>query len=176
MNFLNWDSVINNISTQQGVEVTTDPARWNLENSAYTEIYSIWKSANFNPLAIKWVNYYPGQHFPEEMINKTAELLNLTHVHRSWISKIDPGFFAPWHWDVDDNEEEYLQHGKISRFTIIIKKFAFGHIFILNDDYLYNLPEGEIIQWPSYKDWHSGINAGFEPNFMLHILGVKNDL
>ena len=81
---------------------------------------------------------------------------------------------APWHWDVDDNEDEYLKHGDIVRYTIIPKQFANGHIFILGNDYFYNLDEGKIIPWSSHKEWHSGINAGLEPNWMFHILGYRS--
>jgi hypothetical protein len=170
---INWDSVIELLSTQEGVAVTTDPSRWNLDTPGYNEIYSMWKKANFNPTAIKWINYYPGKHFDQSIVDTVAESLNVG-VHRSWISRIDPGFFAPWHWDVDDNEAEYLKKGAIYRYSCFIEKPAHGHIFIVGDDYYYNQPQGRLLKWGNYKEWHSGINAGMTPKYMFHLLCYQN--
>jgi len=166
----NWSSAI--IETlKTGSDVTVDPERWNQGNPEYVKILNMWKAANFNLSAIKWTNYYPGQHFPETVIIEQLENLKITHVHRAWISKLDPGFLAPWHWDVDDNEQEYLKRGSITRYTVLIEPMAHGHILIIGDDYYYNKPEGTVIKWSNYKEWHSGINAGMSPSYMLHILG-----
>lgn len=166
---INWYPLIAHLSG--GSTVTVDPSRWNLDNPGYSEILSIWQKANFNLETIKWTNYYPGVHFPQEVVNWFAQELEIKRVHRSWISKIDPGYMAPWHWDVDDNEEEYLQHGPIVRYTIIIEQMAHGHILIVGDEHYYNKPVNTIIKWSNYKEWHSGINAGMTPSHMLHILG-----
>lgn len=163
--------MINCNNLTNGSDVTVDPARWNLDTPGYNEIYSIWKKANFNANAIKWTNYYPGQHFPEEVVTEQVKQLAIKHVHRSWISKLDPGFIAPWHWDVDDNEQEYLKHGPITRYTIMIEPMAHGHILIIGNEYYFNKPKNTIIKWNNYKEWHSGINAGMQPSYMLHILG-----
>jgi len=167
----NWDSILFDIEQQDGVPVTTDPDRWNLDTPGYSEIYKIWKKANFNPAAIKWINYYPGKHYPEEIVKQVAGTLGLTGVHRSWISRIDPGYMAPYHWDVDDNEVEYLKQGPIKRYTLIIKDFAHGHIFILKNDYYHSLTKDTVIAWDNHREWHSGINAGMTPNYLFHILG-----
>lgn len=165
----NWNSIIENL--KDGSDVTVDPGRWNLENLEYAKILDMWKKANFNLNSIKWTNYYPGVHFPQDVISKQIEYLKISHVHRAWISKIDPGFMAPWHWDVDDHEEEFLKQGQIIRYTVIIRQMANGHILIVGNDYYYNKPIDTIIKWSNYREWHSGINAGMEPSYMLHILG-----
>jgi hypothetical protein len=164
-----WDTIIKNLT--EGSEVTVDPARWNLDNPGYAEIFEIWKNANFNLNSIKWTNYYPGLHFPEDTVQEQADYLKIKKVHRSWISKLDPGFMAPWHWDVDDNEQEYLTHGPINRFTIILEKMEHGHILIVGTEHYFNQPKDTVIKWDNYKEWHSGINAGMKPSYLLHILG-----
>lgn len=167
---IDWDQCVEKLATLKGIDVTTDPTRWNLDNAGYTEIYNNWKEANFNHNAIKWTNYYPDQHFSNSIIDQIATYLDIK-VHRAWISKIDPGYFAPWHWDVDDNESEYLKKGSIKRYSCFIKEPAHGHIFVVGDQYLFNEPKGGIYKWRNYKEWHSGINAGMSPKYMLHILG-----
>ena len=155
-------------SLSNGVPVTTDPSRWNLDTTGYADILKMWQSANFNPNAIKWTNYYD---YDQAFTDDVAKYLRLTGVHRSWISCVDPGYYSPWHWDVDDNETEYLTKGPIKRYSIMLDAPAMGHIFILGDDYLYNTPQGSIFKWNNYKDWHAGINAGLTPKYMFHLLG-----
>lgn len=165
----NWEFIINNLTN--GTDVTVDPARWNLGNPEYKKILKLWTSANFNLDAIKWTNYYPITSFPEVIVNQISKKLGLKHVHRAWISKIDPGYMAPWHWDVDDHEEDYLKLGLIKRYTIIIKQMAKGHILIIGEDYFYNKPADTVIKWANYREWHSSSNAGLEPSYLFHILG-----
>jgi hypothetical protein len=167
----NLAELISSLIDLDGSEVTTDPSRWNMDTGGYSEIYKMWQEAKFNSSSIKWINYYPDKHYTQDLVNDAARYLRLSGVHRSWISRIDPGFYAPWHWDVDDNEHEYLTKGNIKKYSIMLGKPALGHIFIVGEDYLYNLPEGSIFKWKNYRDWHAGINAGMTPNFMLHILG-----
>jgi hypothetical protein len=172
-NNIDWKKLTNQLLTQDGISITTDPLKWNLNTSGYLEIYKMWQSANFNSSAIKWINYYPNKHFHQSIIDNISDHLKIKHI-RSWISRIDPGYFAPWHWDVDDNEQEYLSNGKIQRYSIFIEPPTFGHIFILGNDYLINESLGSIIQWNNHREWHSGINAGMVPKFMLHILGNQS--
>lgn len=164
-----WSTIIENL--KDGSDVSVDPERWNLDNPEYNKILDMWKRANFNLDSIKWTNYYPGVHFPQEVVNKQQDNLNIKHVHRAWISKIEPGYMAPWHWDVDENEQEYLTHGLIRRYTIIMEDMPHGHILIIGKDHYYNQPKGTVIKWANYKEWHSGINAGMTPNYLFHILG-----
>ena len=165
---VDWNKVIKELP-RDGVEITTDPSKWNMDNPEYAKIYRLWTESNFNISAVKWINYYPGKHFPEQLVNDIARYLRV-NVHRAWISRIDPGYFAPWHWDADDNAAEYLTKGIPKRYSIILCPPTHGHIFIINNDYIYNVPQGSIFKWNNYQDWHSGINAGMIPKYMLHLL------
>lgn len=167
----NVSEIVERLKHKQGIDITTDPSRWNLDNSEYGKIYAIWKEANFNTNAMKWTNYYPHTHFQQEFVDDVAVYLRLEGVHRAWISRVDPGYYAPWHWDVDDNEQKYLEHGEIKRYSIMMGDRIPGHIFMLGEDYLYNCVQGSIFRWHNYNEWHSGINAGMTPKFMFHILG-----
>jgi hypothetical protein len=164
-------TVIDHIKCQQGSAVTADFDRWNLDTPGYLEIYKLWNDANFNTNSIKWINYYPDQHFNQSLVDDVSFYLRLNGVHRSWISKIDPGYYAPWHWDVDDNEQEYLKKGEIKRYSVMLSPPTIGHIFIVGEDYIYNCPIGSIFKWNNYKEWHAGINAGMTPHYMLHVIG-----
>jgi hypothetical protein len=167
---INWNQIINDLTSKQGVEVTTDPSRWKLDNPEYLKIYNQWVAADFNMSAIKWINYYPGQHFDEDIVSQLSKSLDIT-AHRAWISKITPGYFAPWHWDVDDSEEQYLSKGTIKRFSIFIGEPHPGHFFTTDDVTFSNTEQGYVYQWKNYRSWHAGANAGLTPKYMFHLIG-----
>jgi hypothetical protein len=169
---IEWNDIINEIKFKEGASITPSFDKWNLDNSEYIKIYNMWKEANFNISSIKWINYYPEEHFPQTVIDCLSLHLNVS-VLRAWISRIDPGFFAPWHWDVDDKEHEYLEKGYPKRFSCFIEEPDNGHLFVIGDECFYNQPQGTIVEWGDYKDWHCGSNAGITPKFMLHLLGIS---
>lgn len=167
----NWDRLLAVVKSSQGKDITVDPELWNLENPGYKEIYDRWKAANFNMDTIKWTNYYPKEHFDlDGFFCDTIVKDRGKRLLRAWISRVDPGYMAPWHYDVDDNEAEYLKKGEITRYSVFLQGAAHGHIFIVGNDYLYNREMFEMIEWNNYKDWHSGINAGLTPKYMFHLL------
>lgn len=169
---IDWESITNNLT--DGVDITADKSKWNLSTPGYLEIYKTWEDGNFNMSSIKWTNFYPGTHFDQSIEEQVAVELGITSL-RSWISRIDPGYCAPWHWDVDDNEAEYASKGVIQRYSIFIKKPKPGHIFIISDRAYVNQRIGTIVKWPNYRDWHAGSNVGTEPKYMFHIIGYTNE-
>ena len=173
---VNWDDVIGNLGDSENTHtpsVTAWPA-WDTEEESrigMRAVFDTWKKANFNLLAIKWTNFYVGSNYDSKLVDQMANYLNLSGVHRSWISSVDPGYMAPWHYDYDDNEHHYLEKGTPRRFTFFITKPSMGHIFILGEDYYFNNPQGTVITWDNYKEWHGGINAGLVPKYQFHLIG-----
>lgn len=162
-----WREILDSLTGKEGVDITPDPAIWRMEVPAYTEILNIWKTANYKMDSIKWTNYYPGQHYDSKNIDEVlCEKLGVGY-RRSWISRVDPGFSAPWHWDVEDDPEEI--DGAL-RFTVFLGDAKLGHIFILGEeDYFINVEHGTLIKWNRYDEWHIGMNAGLVPKYMYHL-------
>jgi hypothetical protein len=161
---INWNTVINNLT--DGCVVTVDPARWNIKNPEYAEILKLWKDNNFNTASVKWTNYYD----TKELESKIAQELSITPL-RSWISCVEPGYMTGYHYDIDDNEQDYLKLGEVKRFSVFISPPKTGQIFILDDNYYYNQPQGTIISWMNYREWHNGINGSLSNKYMFHLLG-----
>jgi len=161
---INWNTVISNL--KNGRVITVDPARWNMANPEYQQMLELWKSKNFNTDSVKWTNFYD----TKEIETKIANELNITPL-RSWISCVEPGFMTGYHYDIDDNEEEYLKYGLLKRYSVFISEPSIGHIFILGKEYFYNKPQGTIVKWSNYREWHNGINGGLENKYMFHIIG-----
>jgi hypothetical protein len=158
------------LTTKPGTDVMAGLKSHN-QDPGYADINAMWEQANFNPASMQWINYYPEKDYSQALADDVAFYLRLNGVHRSWISRVDPGYMAPWHWDVDDKEQEYLAKGEIKRYSITMCPPTTGHIFIVGEDYLYNVPSGSIFKWKNHREWHTGINGGLTPKFTFHILG-----
>jgi hypothetical protein len=161
---INWNNVINNLT--DGKVVTVDPARWNMSNPKYAEILELWERNRFNTDSVKWTNYYNTEDLELE-ISKEVGVTPL----RSWISCVEPGYMTGYHYDIDDNEEEYLTHGKIKRYSVFIGKPSLGQVFILGNEYHYNNTQGTVLEWDNYREWHNGINGSLVNKYMFHLLG-----
>jgi len=161
---VNWNTVISNLVN--GKVVTVDPARWNMNNPEYAEMLKLWKDNNFNTDSVKWTNYYDTKELEKEI----AEEVGVTPL-RSWISCVEPGYMTGYHYDIDDNEVEYLKHGEIKRYAVFINEPRVGQLFILGNEYHYNKLQGTILQWNSYREWHNGINGSLSNKYMFHLLG-----
>lgn len=161
-----WASLVESIKDHEGVPITPDPKIWRMEVPAYSEIKKTWEEANYPDEMIKWINYYPGVHYTEEIDKLVCDHFNIGY-RRSWISKIEPGYSAPWHWDVEDDPEDY--DGPL-RLSIFIQDCSPGQIFILGkEDCFYNMTAGDGIFWHRFNEYHIGMNAGLEPKYMYHL-------
>jgi hypothetical protein len=161
---IDWNLVVANL--KDGRVVTVDPERWNMNNPEYAKMLQLWKDSNFNTDSVKWTNYYDTKDIEKEI----AKEVSITPL-RSWISCVEPGYMTGYHYDIDDNEEAYLTHGLLKRYSVFISNPSVGHLFILGKEYFYNNLQGTIVKWSNYKEWHNGINGGLENKYMFHIIG-----
>jgi hypothetical protein len=161
---IDWNNVINNLTN--GQVVTVDPARWNMNNPEYAEMLTLWQDNNFNTNSVKWINYYNTKDLETEL----AKCFHVTPL-RSWISCVEPGYMTGYHYDIDDNEKEYLKHGELKRFSVFMSKPSIGQLFILGTNYYFNMEQGATISWISHKDWHNGINGSLANKYMFHLIG-----
>jgi hypothetical protein len=110
------ESIVSELLDKPGKDLLPNKFLWNEKNSGYGELFSLWESGNFNLASAKWTNYYPGKDYDETVTTAFEKLLGVKTA-RAWISRVDPGYCTPWHWDTDDNEEYYLSLGNLKRFS-----------------------------------------------------------
>jgi len=166
---IDWNSIIDHLESRKGVRISNDPSIWDLSNPKYLDIKTRWDDPKFNANSIEWINYYPEIDFSKTITNQISDFLSVKP-HRSWISRINPGYFAPWHWDVDDHEDQYLKYGEILRYNIFISNPTPGQIFILENNYYFDQEQGTILKWKNHRQWHCGINASFVPKYMFNLV------
>jgi hypothetical protein len=161
---INWNSVIHDLT--DGRVVTVDPARWDMSNPEYKQMLDLWKDSNFNTDSVKWINFYNTKDIEKDL----SEQLGITPL-RSWISCVEPGYMTGYHYDIDDNEKEYLKHGKLKRYSVFISQPSVGQLFVLGHEYHYNKPQGTILEWNNHREWHNGINGSLSNKYMFHLIG-----
>lgn len=113
----------------------------------------------------EWLMFYPGLNFDERIVEIYCDFLNVSGMNACWISMIRPGMMAPWH--IDQHE---LKNQNKTRYHTHIGAPQMGHIFMMEDDYFINQPQGATYKWNDVYAWHAGINGGKTPKFMLNFI------
>ncbi len=183
---IDWNSVLMSIKPKTGdfntpgtvverssgeLDNKTDPTSVKLKES-YNNIMDTWTNANYDLKHIQWYDYYPGHHFSVDIQTKFSDLVK-AEPKRVFVSEVWPGRCVPYHWDVEDKEDEWLKEGRLVRYVCFMDKPKFGHVLILEDQCFYNIAQHEVYQWDSYKSYHAGTNCGSEPYYLFHFLGVE---
>jgi hypothetical protein len=128
------------------------------------EVTNLWNKAGYGP-TVSWDMFYPGDHFDIKFVEQFVEWSGITSYTNAWVSRIHPGYFAPIHWDVQDDEPL----PDTVRYHVHMSKPQFGHIFIAEDKCLYNQEQGAAYKWSSRKAWHAGTNCGLVPKYIFNI-------
>jgi hypothetical protein len=175
---INWDEIVkiciqhNNpdVNTPQGVidRSESEAEGFVLEN--YHEVLGTWINAGYNLNEITWSDYYPGHHFDITVQNKFADFVNADPL-RVFVSEVMPGRNVPYHWDVEDHEQEWLEQGSIERWVCFIDNPRWGSVLILEDQAFHNVAQHTVYKWDSYRSWHAGTNCGIHPQYLFHFVG-----
>jgi hypothetical protein len=179
---IDWDAIIEKIVPRSGdhntVTSVVDRSESEAEDdtllSSYREVIGTWRDNGYNLNEIEWWDYYPGEHFDIVIQDTFAKLVN-AKPRRVFISEVMPGQNVPYHWDVEDMEQQWLKEGRLERWVCLIDKPQFGHVFILEDTCFYNVEQHKIYKWDNYRSHHAGTNCGTTPYYLFHFLGTPND-
>jgi hypothetical protein len=178
-NLIDWNRVVKQCleSTNGDLNTVTTvvdrseaEAEGELLNS-YRGIIDRWQNAGYDLKDIYWHDYYPGEHFDIEVQNVFADFVK-AEPRRVFVSEVDPGRNVPYHWDVEDKEQEWLTEGGLTRWVCFIDRPRWGSVLILEDDCFYNVPQGAIYEWDSYRSHHAGTNCGKHKQYLFHFLGM----
>lgn len=138
--------------------------------SKYHDVISTWESGGYNLSEIQWYDYYPDTHYDIEIQNKFANIVNADPL-RVFVSEVHPGRTVPYHWDVEDKEQEWLQQGELKRWVCFIDKPRWGSVLILEDECFHNVTQGSIYEWNYYRSYHAGTSCGQYSQYLFHFLG-----
>lgn len=171
---INWDEVIESIKDSAPSYI--GPSHKEGDGiPGLDEVTDLWKQAGFKTIhedpngTVGWDMFLSGKDFDERIAEKFIDFVGLKSYSSCWISRINVGMMAPWHWDVNDDEERLSLEEDKRRFHCHIGKPKHGHILLLGDNCLYNQEQGSVYEWDSRKEWHAGMNCGLEPKYLFNI-------
>lgn len=159
---IDWQQLIEHLETQTPEVGPKHKAGDNIPG--LKEVTDMWDKAGYGT-SVQWDMFYPGIHFNNNIVEQFVKWSGLTSYTNAWVSRIHPGYFAPIHWDVQDDEPL----PDTVRYHVHMSKPQFGHIFIAEDTCLYNQPQGSVYKWSSRKAWHAGTNCGLVPKYIFNI-------
>ena len=182
-NLIDWDSFISQLETiDPMVGYQYDEDRAESIDPAILDTQEAWTKAGYNikdtsknsPIA--WEAWYSGLHFDNTIQDLICDMLNLTPVDHTMVTRLVPGRFAPWHWDIKNEEtvarlESYNK--PIVRLHIHMNKPQPGHVFVVGDHCFYNEQQGSIYKWPSWRSYHAGANCGLVSKYQFSIIAVE---
>lgn len=165
---INWQNVINSIEQKPGLMLPN--LQWT--NPHFLKILEMYNHIDYLKSSMQWINYYCDD-YGEHVNTEFGNFVKKPNYVKAWISRINPGYTAPWHWDIDDNEAEYLKHGDIIRFSCRINMNSAGQVAIVGDHAIHGGPVGDVYQWPDHRMWHGSVNTGLEPKYQFNYLAYK---
>lgn len=159
---IDWQQLIKHLETQTPYVGPKHKAGDDIPG--LDEVTNMWNKAGLGP-TVEWDMFYPGDHFDSTIVKQFAEWAGLESYTNAWVSRIHPGYCAPQHWDVQDDEPL----PDTIRYHVHMGQPQFGHIFIAEDKCLYNQQQGATYKWTSRKAWHAGANCGLVPKYIFNI-------
>jgi hypothetical protein len=168
---INWREIVNSLKDQSPAYIgprhkITDKIK------GMEEISSFWENCNYKSIheggVAGWDMFLPDINFDRSIINNFIKWTGIKNEGPTyaWISRINPGYMAPWHWDVTD-DETMLSKESI-RFHCHIIPSAPGHSFFVEDKCFCNQKIGDVFKWSDRKLWHAGSNCGVTPKYMFN--------
>lgn len=168
---IDWHAVIDSIKDQTPAYVGPSHKRGDTI-PGLDEIIDRWDNAGYKLFkdggTVEWDMFLPGINFSEDIVKKFANFVGIAEWNTAWISRINQGRMAPLHWDIHDNEVQFMQEPDKIRFHCHISQPAFGHVVIVDDKCFYNETQGATYKWSSRRLWHGGANAGVTPKYLFN--------
>lgn len=132
------------------------------EDQYTTGVYNDWLNAGYNMPAAN-LTLFKCEHFGQELEDAVLKILNIPGpLTRSEISCLQPGDMAPWHTDHSPNQ-------KVIRVHIHVSTPQPGQFLMIGNEVIYNLCQGDIVQWDDKMQPHAAVNCSPEPSYLYHI-------
>ena len=123
-NLIDCDSLLEELKSKEGVSRTIETPYGRgsdlTQNVDALCMYNAWKDAGYiDANCVEWINFYPETEFSSNYIDLLSKFLGIIPKN-VWISSIKPGKCVPWHWDIEQNADEWSKEGSLTRYTVFI--------------------------------------------------------
>jgi hypothetical protein len=173
-NIIDWTTLVKSLKTQEPAYVGPRHKRGDKNALGIDEVAGVWEGAGYVPVYqggnARWDMFFPGKNFSDDVVDAFAKFVGLSSYTNAWISRVNPGDVAPWHWDVTDDEVTLDATSEIVRFHchIQLPEETIGHSLIVDDQCFYKEAQGSVYKWASRKSWHGASNCGPEPMYLFN--------
>ncbi len=162
---IDWNAVILEIENQTPRYIGP---RQGWDDPKVAHIADLWKKHGYKPAfeggTAEWSIYSPGDHFDIAVVDKFVEFAGMKGWSCAWISKIRPGYCAPWHVDLQTDVRAIPD-----RIHCHIDTPDPGHLLIVDEQQLINQAQGETYRWSDPELWHAASNVGKKPAYLFNI-------
>lgn len=162
---INWNEVIMEIENRTDFYVGP---RQSLDDPEIKEIADKWKTAGYKSSKVggtaEWHMFFPGVHFDKKILHAFLNFCKTETYNSAWISRIMPGQCAPMHRDL-----QTAGSSDAVRIHCHIDTPEVGHVLIVDNEYLFDQPQGQTYQWNNALEWHSSFNLGLKPSYLFNI-------
>jgi hypothetical protein len=122
--------------------------------------------------SVEWLNYYPSQHFDNQIVETFSRLVN-ADPYNVWISSMRPGKCVPSHWDIIKDYPAYKDDLRMVRYSMFFDIPKPGKVFVLDNEAFHMTEQGSVYKWIKWDEWHLGFNCSLEQKFMFHFIGFQ---
>jgi hypothetical protein len=120
--------------------------------------------ATYDLTRTEWDFYDGGFHFQDDRPSEIAELMDQTLLSYD-VSRIQPGFIAPWHQD-----PIVLNDPRIQRWTLTITDPVKGQFVQVEDQVLVMPKRNTLYRWLDPMAEHGAANFSMQDYWLLHLL------
>lgn len=171
-NTIDWNDLIDNL--KHATPTYIGPSHKEGDNiPGLNEVVDIWNMAGFKTIDkggnVGWDMFVAGDAFDVDIAKTFCQFVNISSYTSCWVSRINVGHISPWHWDVNDDEENLKKKTGIRRFHCHMSPPSHGHILVVENECFYNQIQGSVYEWSDRKNWHAGMNSGLTPKYLFNI-------
>jgi hypothetical protein len=169
-----WDQFIKDLESETPAVVGPNEERETEKASRPNDLAAtkeLWNQAGYKSVSeggsARWQMYFGGLNFDIEKFDGVFQQLGTTRhdVHACWVSRVAPGYCFPWHID------QHPSHcNEKPRYHIHLSRPNIGHMFIIEDEYYLDQPQGSAFVWKDPFAWHAGYNGGITNKWLLSII------
>lgn len=166
---IDWAGIIKSIEDQSPAHRGTSYKKGDGVDGV-DEMAELWESAGYGDNA-SWDFFFPDVNFDRQIVSNFENWAKIPKKRQgrgiSWISRINPGKCAPWHWDATTDYRTLRINTKI-RLHCHIQPPTDGHFLFIDDACLYKKKLGDTYRWKNRNLWHGGINGGNIPMYTFN--------
>lgn len=162
---IDWAKLIRSLEKQKPASTGTSYKRGDPVDGV-DKMADLWEEAGYGNNA-SWDFFFPEVNFDKQIVLDFAKWAGVKKYTNAWISRVNPGHVAPWHWDAT-NDIKTLSKPTKMRLHCHMQAPQNGHCLFVEKHSFYREKKGSVYRWSSRNLWHGAINCGIKPMYTFN--------